>query len=578
MDKAQVSAILNEIGLLLELAGENPFKARAYYQAARVVEGLEEDLADLVRSGGLGQIPGIGPALQDKIAALVTSGNLPYYDNLRAQVPAGLLDLLRVPGLGPRKVQTLYRQLGIASLDALEQACREHRLLDLPGFGAKTELKISAGLEWLATHRGLHLWVSAMADARQLQEALAGMDGVRRVAIAGSLRRCKELVGDIDLVAATDRPDETAEAFSRLPWVDRVAALSATGVTAVLRSGINADLLLVAPGEFAGALLHLTGSKEHYAALRGLAGDLGLRLDERGLFRGDERLDLDTEEAIYAGLGLDYIPPELREDLGEIQAAAAGALPELVEAGQARGALHVHTSASDGTATLAEMARAAAALGWEYMGLGDHSQSAAYAGGLKPEAVLRQWEAIAAHNQAGKAPYLLAGIESEIKPDGSLDYPEEILARFDYVVASVHAGFNLDRAAMTERLVRAMRNPHVKVLGHPTGRLLLQREGYAVDLEAILDAAEKYGTAIEINASPYRLDLDWRWCKRARGREIVFWVNPDAHSPGELSLVPLGINVARKGWLAAAQVANTWSLAEVREYWQRRRGSDLPGA
>ncbi|MGE5599374.1 MAG: DNA polymerase/3'-5' exonuclease PolX [Bacteroidota bacterium] len=571
MDKAAVSAILNEIGLLLELMGENPFKARAYYQAARAVDGLEGSLEGLVREGRIDQVPGLGPALREKVSTLVTTGRLPYYENLRAQVPPGLLTLLRVPGLGPRKVQILYRQLGLTDLNALEDACRRHLLQNLPGFGAKTEQKILAGLEWLARSRGLHLWIEAWSDAEELRGALAALAEVEAAAIAGSLRRRKEVVKDIDLVAATEKPFQVAEAFAELPPIDRVNAKGGTRVAVTLKSGIDLDLRLVAPREFASALLHLTGSREHNTALRALAKDRGLRLNEYGLFRGEERLDLASEEEIYRALGLDYIPPELREDLGEVEAAAGRALPALVEADQVRGALHVHTSDSDGTATLAEMAAAAARLGWEYMGLGDHSQSAAYAGGLKPEELRRQWAAIDAHNLAGGRPYLLKGIEAEIRPDGSLDYPDEILAGFDYVVASVHAGFNLDREAMTGRVVRAMRNQHVTVLGHPTGRLLLQREGYAIDLEAVLAAAAEYDVALEINASPYRLDLDWRWVRKACDRGIVFWVNPDAHSTGELRNVPLGINVARKGWLAAAQVGNTWSLADVRERWRRKK-------
>ncbi|MGQ9778702.1 MAG: DNA polymerase/3'-5' exonuclease PolX [Bacillota bacterium] len=573
MDKATVGAILNEIGLLLELRGENPFKARAYYQAARVVTGLTEDLDELVRSGRLAELSGIGPALREKIATLVTTGRLPYYENLRAQVPPGLLEFLRLPGLGPRKVQILYRELGITTLDELAAACRAHRLRDLPGFGAKTEEKILAGLEWLVKNRGLHLWATAAAAAAELKAALAAMPEVLAVEVAGSIRRANEVVRDIDLVVAAKNPPGVREAFLRLPMVETGRAEGPEKVAAVLQSGIPVELWLTEPEYFPGRLLHLTGNTEHLAALRARAAELGLGLDERGLCRGEERLLLANEEAIYATLGLAYVPPELREGLGEIEAAARHELPSLVEMDDIRGALHVHTSASDGVADLAEMARTAAALGWEYMGIADHSQSAAYAGGLKPEELLAQWEAIAAHNRAGGAPYLLAGIEAEIKPDGSLDYPDEILARFDYVVASVHSHFNLDRAAMTARIVRALQNPYVTVLGHPEGRILLERAAYAVEMEEVLRAAAAAGVAVEINASPYRLDLDWRWCRQAREMGVVFWINPDAHSPGELAQVPFGVNVARKGWLTPAQVANTWGLAELKDRWAKRRGA-----
>lgn len=571
MDKSQVSSILNEIGLLLELVGENPFKVRAYYQAARTIEGLDEDLDTLARENRLGDVSGLGPALKEKITTLVMTGRLPYYEDLRTQVPPGLLAMLRLPGLGPRKVQTLHRVLGLTDLAGLEEACREHRVQGLPGFGPKTELKILAGLEWFAQRRGQHLWVDAWMAADELRQSLAALAEVSGIDIAGSLRRRKEIVKDIDLVAVTAAPAAVAEAFINLPSVGKVNARGETRVAVTLQSGIDVDLRLAAPEAYAALLLHLTGSKEHNAALRGLAKERGLKLNEYGLYRGDERLPCLSEEEIYRALGLQYIPPELREDLGEIEAAATGNLPPLIEASDVRGALHNHTSASDGTASLAEMAAAAAALGWEYLGLADHSQSAYYAGGLRPESVLRQREAVAAHNRTGRGPYLLAGIESEIRPDGSLDYPDEILASFDYVVASIHTGMGLGKDEMTARILKALRNPHTTILGHPTGRLLLQREAYAIDLDAVLDAAAANGVAIEINASPYRLDLDWRWCQRARDKGLVFWVNPDAHSTRELANYAYGIGVARKGWLRADQVGNTWTLAEVWENWRKKR-------
>ena len=439
LDKSQVSAVLNEIGLLLELVGENPFKSRAYYQAARAIEGLEEDLETLVREGRLGEVPGLGPALKEKITTLVTTGQLPYYENLRAQVPPGLLEMLRIPGLGPRKVQTLYRALGLTTLEELEEACRQHRVQGLPGFGLKTELKILAGLEWLAQSKGLHLWVEAWISPRNCRRFGRPFRSKRDrhrgqfAPAQGSGQGYRPGRGD-------DR------ARSRWP---RHSPVSPRGQGQRQRrdqgGGNLTDRHRRRPAsrgarDLRHSLHHLTGSKEHNAALRGLAKDRGLKLNEYGLFRGEERLLLESEEEIYQALGLAYIPPELREDLGEDRGRRSARPARAGQGEEVRGALHNHTSASDGTASLAEMAAAAAALGWDYLGIGDHSQSAFYAGGLRPEAVLKQWEAIAAHNQAGRRPYLLAGIESEIKPDGSLDYPDEILARFDYVVASIHAG------------------------------------------------------------------------------------------------------------------------------------------
>lgn len=547
-----------------------PLRQRAYYQAARSIGGLDGDLAALAAAGRLGEIPGLGPALREKVAVLAATGRLQYHEDLRAQVPPGLIAMLRVPGLGPKKIRTLHHGLGIVNLAELETACREHRLQQLPGFGAKTELRILAGLEWLARNRGRHLWHEAAAEAAALLDALRADAMVAEADVAGSIRRLREVVKDINLVAATDAPHRVAERFAGLPGVDEVAAMGGTRVAVRLKSGIDADLRLVAPGRFAPALLHFTGSREHNAALRAIAKERGLELNEDGLFRGDELLPCASEEEIHRALGLCYIPPELREDLGELEAAAAGTLPDLVAVEGIRGALHVHTAASDGAATLAEMAHAAAALGWEYLGIADHSQSAAYAGGLRPDALQKQRDAIEAHNRAGGRPYLLFGIEAEIKPDGALDYPEEILARFDYVVASVHSHFGLDREAMTARVIGALHNPYVTVLGHPTGRLLLEREGYAVDLEAVLAAAAEEGVAVEINASPYRLDLDWRWCMRFRDK-LRFWINPDAHGTAELGNLPYGINTARKGWLTPDRVLNTWSLADVRHLWRKQR-------
>ncbi len=565
MDRKQVAHILEEIGVLLELKGENPFKARAYYNGARVVETLTEDLSRLVSAGKLGNIKGIGQALEEKISELVRTGRLAYYEELRNSFPPGLLDLLRLPGLGPKKVSLLYRELGITNLGELEYACRENRLLSLPGFGAKTQANVLAALERQREYRRQFRWGEVAPLAHELVAALREIPGVRRAEVAGSLRRLKEVVKDVDVVAelevGTDR-EQIAQGVARLTEVERLVAAGETKLALELKGGPNCDVRLVSSGQYPWALVHFTGSKEHNTVLRHLAKEQGLKLNEYGLFRDEERAAQAVEEAeVYRALGLAYIPPELRENLGEIEQAQAGELPELVKPADLKGAWHVHTQYSDGVNTLEEMARQALGYGWSFLGIADHSQSAFYAHGLKEEDIRRQWAEIDALNgkleQEGKEFRLLKGIEADILPDGQLDYPEEILAGFDFVIASVHSRFKMDEESMTKRLIRALEHPQVTMLGHPTGRLLLAREGYSVNLRKVLEAAAANGKAVELNASPYRLDLDWRWCRVAKELGVKIAINPDAHRLEELAYVSFGVNIARKGWLQAEDVLNT---------------------
>ena len=571
MDKKKVAEVLEEIAVLLEIRGENPFKSRAYTNAARAIRGLQEDIGELVKAGRLRETKGVGEAIQQKITELVTTGELKYHQELRAPYPPGFQELMQVPGMGPKKLKVLWEKLGIASLGELEYACRENRLLQLEGFGEKSQEKILNGIEFLKRHRGLHLSNFARKEGEALLQSLCHCADVTRASLAGSLRRRCEISRDIDLVASSANPDSVMQHFTTLPQVESIIARGDTKASVTLTSGINADLRVVTEREFPYALHHFTGSKEHNTALRGRAKGMGMKMNEYGLFRGEELVPCENEEEIFAALGLAYIPPELRENTGEIEAAQDNALPILVEESQIRGVLHVHSIYSDGRNTLEEMIQAAIELGYSYVGISDHSQSAFYARGLKEEDIKRQHEEL--DLLRGKFPQIriLKGIESDILADGSLDYTPEILRSFDFVIGSIHSRFNMMKEEMTARILRALENPFLTILGHPTGRLLLAREPYPLDVEKIIDAAVANGVAIEINAHPHRLDLDWRFAKYAAKVGAMVSVNPDAHSTRELANVTYGVGIARKSWLVADQVLNTRDAAGFLSFSHSRR-------
>lgn len=575
MDKAEVAAILSEIGDLLELTGGNVFEVRAYQNGARAVETLEGDIGEIVRSGRLQGVPGLGKTLIAKITELVTTGHMEFYESLAASVPPGVRDMMRVPGLGPKRVRQIYHELGVASLEDLRAAAETGRIATLPGFGAKSQEKILAGLAFLAEHQNKFRYDVAERDAVPVAEALRALPEVVRLSIAGSLRRHKEIVKDVDIVASArseaDRP-KIMDTLVSLPEVVSVTGKGDTKTSVVLRSGIALDLRLVTDDEFPYALHHFTGSKEHNVALRTRAHGEGIKINEYGIFRGDALIPCKTEEDIYRALGLHYIPPEMREDRGEIEAARAGELPELVAEGDLRGILHVHSTWSDGQATIREMAEATIALGKEYLGICDHSQAAAYAHGLSPDAVRRQHEEIDSLNQefAGRL-RILKGTECDILKDGTLDYDESVLASFDFVIASVHSQFQLSPEEQTQRLIRAIENPYCSILGHPTGRILLTREGYHPDLERVIDRAGELGVAIEINADPHRFDLDWRFLRYAAERGVRIPICPDAHSPNSLDYIRYGVGIARKGWLTPHDVLNTLSTDDLLEFFREQR-------
>ena len=563
MDKLQVAHILNEIGTLLELQGENPFRCNAYHNAARALEQLEGNLADYVAAKKLGEIPGVGETLQQKITTLVTTGKLEFYDDLKKKVPPGLVEMLRIQGMGPKKAKTLYEELGIDTLDKLKAACEAGTIADLKGFGAKTQQKILEGLAFLDKTGKRFLLSEAMEMAAQVFDQMRDHPKVKRAELCGSLRRRRETIGDLDILISSSDPKTLMDAFVGLAAVTQVIGHGETKSSVVLANGLNCDLRVVNDEQFPFALHYFTGSKEHNIAIRARAQAYGLKLNEYALEGEKKNVKCKDEADIFAALDLDYIPPELRENTGEIDAAAKHQLPELVEEGDLRGTFHCHTTWSDGKNSLEEMAQAAKRLGLSYLGIGDHSQSLTIANGLTPERVRQQQKEIDALNEKLKGIQLLKGTECDILPDGKLDFDDATLATFDYVVASVHSHFNQTEEEMTNRIVRAVSHPKVTMLGHATGRLLLRRDGYKVDLGKVLRAAAEHGTLVEINAHPQRLDIDWIHCKHAKALGVKLVINPDAHATGEIGLIKYGISVARRGWLEKSDVVNTETAAKA---------------
>ncbi len=566
MTNSEIVAVLEELALLLQIAGENPFKSRSYENAARTIGLLDTDVESLVAEGRLKEIPGIGMAIEQKITELVTTGRLEYLEELRAQFPPTLFELFSIPGLGAKRIGTLYHDLGIRSLGELEYAIEENRLLTLRGFGPKMQEKILEGIAFAKRQRGQYLFPTVLNEAVKLRDWLLEAPGVVRVEIAGSVRRRKEIVKDVDLVASGDAA-ALMERFVSAPGIERVAGRGDTKTSILLRSGIAADLRVVDDEQFPYALHHFTGSKEHNVAMRQRAKERGLKLNEYGLFKGEKSKPAKNEEDIFHWLDLPYIPPELREDFGEFEAER---MPKLVERDDLIGVFHCHTSYSDGRATVAQMAQAARDRGYRYIVIADHSQSAAYAGGLTPDAIRRQHAEIDGLNKKQKEFRILKGIESDIRTDGALDYDDEVLAGFDVVIASVHSRLGMTEADATARIVRAIENPYTTIIGHPTGRLLLARPGYPLDVERIFDACIAHGVALEINASPHRLDLDWRHVKRARDRGVKLCIGVDAHSVDGLDDVFYGLGIARKGWLEAGNLLNSMTAEEVLE-WQKSK-------
>jgi DNA polymerase (family 10) len=557
METSRIARILDEMGTLLEVRGENAFRCRAYHNAAQALQELPSDLSEWIADGRLAAVPGIGATLFAKIVQLATTGQLPAYDDLKRATPPGLVALLRVPGLGPKKIKLLYDELKVESLADLRAAGASGQIAALKGFGAKTEAKILEGIDFLESVGDRILQSTARRLVEPLIAAVRAHPGVIRAEVCGSLRRRGETIGDLDILFSSENPVPVLDRFVQLPEVAKVLAHGPTKASIRLADGVQCDLRGVSDEQFPFALMYFTGSKAHNIVMRRRAIERGLKLSEYGLEGESGSVACKTEADVFAALGLAEIPPELREDTGEFALAEAGPLPRLVERSDLTGTFHCHTDWSDGGATLVEMVDAARDAGLSYLGIADHSRSAGYAGGLSVDRVREQWAAIDALNQKlGKSFHVYKGTECDILLDGSLDYPDELLEGFDYVVASVHSSFQLDREAMTARIIRAVRNPHVTMLGHPTGRLLLARDGYAVDLDAVIEAAAEAGTMIEINANPHRLDLDATHARRARSLGIPIAINPDAHATSGFADLDYGIGVARRAGLVARDVFN----------------------
>jgi DNA polymerase (family X) len=572
METARIARILAEMGTLLEVRGENPFRTRAYHNAAQALRALPADLSGMIADGSLAEVPGIGETMLAKITQLATTGHLPAYEKLRAETPPGLVALLRVPGLGPKKIKTLHDELKIESLADLRAAAETGKIAALKGFGDKTQAKILEGISFVESVGDRVLQSTARRLVAPIVAALRRHKGVIRLEVCGSLRRRKETIGDLDILFSAAEAAPVLDHFIKLPDVAEVLAHGPTKASVRLAEGVQCDLRGVSDAQFPFALHYFTGSKAHNIAMRRRAIARGLKLNEYGLEGDEGPIPCADEAELFAALGLAYIPPELREDTGEFDLAEAGPIPPLVELADLAGTFHCHTDWSDGGATLAEMAEAARDAGLHYLGIADHSRSAGYAGGLSIDRVRRQWEEIDALNaRLGRKLRLFKGTECDILPDGTLDYPDDLLYGFDYVVASVHSSFGLPREAMTRRICRAVSNPRVTMLGHPTGRLLLARDGYAVDLDAVIAAAAQAGTMIEINADPHRLDLDDEHCRKARDAGVTIVINPDAHSTGGLANLDYGIGVARRAGLRPADVFNAAPLRPVVAALARRR-------
>lgn len=565
MKNREVAGILYEMAELLELHAENRFKIIAFSKAARAIESLPEDITIVCREKRLQSIPGVGKAIAQKVEEYLKTGQIEAHLELLAKTPPGLVKLLQISGLGPKTVFMLHEKLNITSLEELEKAAREHRIRRLPRMGPTREANILKSIERYKKRSTRILYSTAKPIVSSILANLLDMEGLEHITAAGSFRRAKETVGDIDILATASRPEEIVAAFVLMPMVEEVLARGPTKASVIVQDTIQVDLRIVEHPSFGTVLQYFTGSKEHNVRLRQLALSRGYSLSEYSLTRLSDGLDLffDREEDVYSSLGLPYIPPEMREDRGEIEAALQGKLPKLVELKDVRGDLHVHSNWSDGRATILEMAHAAAALGYEYIALCDHSPSIGIAGGLMPEKLEQKIKAIAAANEELEGITVLAGTEVDIKADGRLDYSDDLLARCDVVVASVHMGVQQPLRAITGRLISAIENENVDIIGHPTGRIIDQREPCELDMQAVLKAAARAKTALEINSHPSRLDLSDVNAKAARDMGVRLSINSDAHDAEQLLNMNYGVNVARRAWLEKKDVLNALSLKEL---------------
>ncbi|TVQ15972.1 MAG: DNA polymerase/3'-5' exonuclease PolX [Balneolaceae bacterium] len=575
-----VAEKLNEISTLMRLAGENDFKAIAFERVARMIEGLDHDINEHIANRTLTDLKGVGKSIADDIYALAGTGEIPVLTALKERVPAGLITWLDISGMGPKKIYKIHQEFGITEIDELKAKCEDGSVAALPGMGEKTAQKILKSIEWMQQFGERCRLDEATEIAEAIFDELKGLEGVQQISVAGSLRRSLETIGDIDILIAADEQDASAifDTFTSHELVTEILGRGDTKSSVRTTRGRQVDVRIVKPEQFAAALMYFTGSKEHNVGMRQRARDRKLTLNEYGLFHMDAEggtdfdrpVDAASEADIYKKLDLGFVPPELREDRGEFDWFAKHDRADLLEEGELRGILHAHSTYSDGKRSIREMAEACMDLGYEYLGLTDHSRTAAYAGGLSIECVQQQWKEIDALNNEfekdGKGFVILKGIESDILGDGSLDYPDDILKGFDFVIASVHSALELPRGKMMDRFRRAIENPYTRIVGHPTGRLLLRRGGSDIDLNELIQLAADNNTAIEINANPWRLDLDWRYGLKARDCGLMTAICPDAHDTEGLTDVRYGTGIARKGWFGRERVLNTMGVEQLKKW------------
>ncbi|WAC08259.1 MAG: DNA polymerase/3'-5' exonuclease PolX [Thermodesulfobacteriota bacterium] len=571
MKNQEVANFFKRIADMLEIKGENPFRIRAYQKAAQNIENLAEDIVLIAERNELDTLPGIGKDLSQKITEIITTGTLQKYEELKKEIPEGLMEIITIPGLGPRTAKALFDELRVENIDQLEKLAQAHRLQGLPGIKAKTEENILKGIALYRQKLARMMLSTMLALSREITGELKKLKEVKKMCVAGSVRRYRETIKDIDILIISPQPEKVMDFFAHLPFVETVQAKGRTKSSIRARGGIQVDLRVVEPDCFGAALCYFTGSKAHNIRLRELAVTKGLKINEYGIFRGEKKIGGKDEQEIYASAGLPFIPPELREDRGEIEAALEGKLPHLVERRDIRGDFHVHSLYSDGAATLEEIARKAEAMGLEWVAICDHSQSLKIAGGLSIAKLEEKIAEIKKFNRKNKKVKLVCGTEVDISNDGGLDYPDELLGKLDVVIAAIHSGFKQDEKTLTSRIIKAMHNHRVHCIAHPTGRLIGERDAYAFNLDMVLDEAARTNTALEINAYPQRLDLNDIYSRAAKDKGVKLTIGTDAHSLDQMEYLELGLSVARRGWLGKTDILNCLSYNDLITVLKRKR-------
>ena len=565
MDNATVADILNRIAEMLEIKGENPFKVRAYQKAALTIGSLTKDIKEVVESDEIYNLPGIGESIALKIIELVNTGKLKYYEELEKEIPTELLSLLTIPGLGPKTIQKLWKELGITNKEQLKEAVLSGKLSNLKGFGKKTEENILKGLEQVKKFAERFPLGRVYPLAETIVKDLKLKSPLKQISVAGSIRRMKDTIGDIDILVTSEKPQEVMETFTGLPYFTDILAKGETKSSARTSMGIQVDIRVVDDSEYGAALYYFTGSKAHNIEVRKIAVSKGLKINEYGVFRvkDDVKIAGKTEEEVFDSIGLSYIPPEMRENTGEIELAIKGKLPKIVEISDIKGDLHVHTYQSDGSNTIEELQQAALILGYDYIAITDHSSSMGITGGMKAPDFLDQIKKISKLNKMDKKPYILSGVEVDIKSDCTLNLPDEVLKEFDIVIASIHTGFKESESQLTDRILSAIYNPYVNIIGHPTGRKIAEREAYPIDLDKIFKASAETGTILEVNSFWDRLDLSDVNCRKAKETGVIVAISTDAHNVEHFNMMKFGVATARRGWLEKKDVLNTYKLKDL---------------